>query len=359
MEILLEKCPLNVNTPNNDQSVGDGLPLMPECGRIVKNGFAISAPIKRIYTTSYSYCPAMSNEAAREELRRILVAEQLPAMPHSALSVLKLENDLAKVNINDLVRPIEADPGLAAQVLKFLNSSAFGFQSTISNIRQGVALVGIRIIKNFVLWKAVFSLIPRSKTGTFDVGMLWQDSLRRAMFTRFVLLEIRKGDAEMAFAGALLQDMAVPLLLKLKATDYGYVLDALSKSKKGKRLSELEDEYFGWNHADASHILGQHWKLPEMLINLIAHHLKVAQAPTDITQFPERAVVALSALLPSVARDEWEDRQLFTSTFEACFPGNSRLFATLFDKVDREFDQYAALLQIAPPKQSLFTHIDS
>jgi len=298
----------------------------------------------------------MSNESALEELRRTLITKQLPAMPHSALSVLKLENDLAKVNIDDLARPIEADPGLAAQVLKFLNSSAFGFQSAISNIRQGVALVGIRVVKNFVLWKAVFSLIPKSKTGSFDVGMLWQDSLRRAMFARYLLLETKKGDAEMAFAGALLQDMAIPLLLKAKP-DYGPVLDSLLQNK-GKRLSELEEEFFDWNHADAALVLGEHWKLPEILVDLTSNHLKVAEAAANFAQRPERTVVALSALLPSVAYAEWEDRNLFIRSFDACFPGKPQLYATLFDKVDREFDQYAALLQIALPKQTLFTYID-
>ena len=299
----------------------------------------------------------MRNETVCEELRRILIAGQLPAMPHSAVSVLKLENDLTKVNINDLARPIEADPGLAAQVLKFLNSSAFGFQSTISNIRQGIALVGIRIVKNFVLWKAVFSLIPKSKTGTFDVGMLWQDSLRRAMFARFILLETKKGDPEMAFAGALLQDMSVPLLLKLKAADYGYVLDSLVKNK-GKRLSELEEEFFGWNHADANFVLAQHWKLPEILVDLLSNHLKAVETSKEFSQHPERAVVALSALIPSIANSEWTERKLFVDTFETCCPGNSRLFPMLFDRVDREFDQYASLLQLPAPKQSLFMYID-
>ena len=299
----------------------------------------------------------MSQEFAQDELRQVLVTKQLPAMPHSALSVLKLENDLSKVNIDDLARPIEADPGLAAQVLKFLNSSAFGFQSTISNIRQGVALVGIRVVKNFVLWRAVFSLIPRSKTGTFDVGMLWQDSLRRAMFARFLLLDTKKGDAEMAFAGALLQDMAIPLLLNAKPAQYGPLLDSLARSRN-KRLSDLEKEYFDWTHADAAFILGQHWKLPDILVDLTSNHLKVEETSADFAKNPERAVVALSALLPSVAYADWPDRSLFASSFETCFPGRAKLSADLFEKVDREFDQYAALLQIAPPKQTLFTYID-
>lgn len=299
----------------------------------------------------------MSDESALEELRHVLVAGQLPAMPHSAVSVLKMDNDLTKVNINDLARPIEADPGLAAQVLKFLNTSAFGFQSTISSIRQGIALVGIRIIKNFVLWKAVFSLIPKNKTGSFDVGLLWQDSLRRGMFARFLILEIKRGDSEMAFAGALLQDMAVPLLLKLKAAEYGHVLDSLSKNK-GKRLSDLEEEYFGWTHADASLILGHHWKLPEMLVDLTSNHLDVTKTASEFAKHPERTVVALSALIPSTVQADWDDREMFTKAFETCFPGRSQLYATLFDRVDREFDQYAALLQLASPKRSLFMYID-
>jgi len=299
----------------------------------------------------------MSNESALEELRRTLVTAQLPAMPHSALSVLKLENDLSKVNIADLTRPIEADPGLAAQVLKFLNSSAFGFQSAISNIRQGVALVGIRVVKNFVLWKAVFSLIPKSKNGVFDVGMLWQDSLRRAMFARFLLLEAKKGDPEMAFAGALLQDMAIPLLLKAKSKDYNPLLESLKQSRV-KRLSELEEEFFDWTHADAALVLGQHWKLPEILVDLTSNHLKAEEAAAGFNQHPERAVVALSALLPSVAYADWEDRNLLLSCFETCFPGKSGECASLFDRVDREFDQYASLLQIAQPKQSLSTYFD-
>ena len=299
----------------------------------------------------------MSNTSALEELRNILVTRQLPAMPHSALAVLKLDNDPTKVNIDDIAKPIEADPGLAAQVLKLLNSSAFGFQCTISNIRQGVALVGIRVVKNFVLWRAIFNLIPKNKTGAFDVGMLWQDSLRRAMFARFLLLETKQGDAEMAFAGALLQDMAVPLLLNVKAADYSTLLDTLVKDKT-QRLSDLEMEFFNWNHADASYVLGQHWKLPKILVDLIANHLKVEETSANYKNYPECAVVALSSLLPSVARAEWNERKRFIAAFETCFPGNATLFSTLFDRVDRGFNEYAALLQLAPVKQPLFTYID-
>lgn len=295
--------------------------------------------------------------SVHEELRKILTIEHLPAMPHSALTVLQLDNDLTKVNINDLVRPIEADPALAAQVLKFLNSSYFGFQSAISNVKQGIALVGIRIVKNFVLWKAVFSLIPKNSSGAFDVAMLWQDSLRRAMFSRFILQEVKKGDAEMAFAGALLQDMAIPLLLKIKKQDYGMVLDQLIKSKDAQ-LSVLEEKKFGWNHAQAGSFMSTAWKLPNQLTEIIENHLNVDGMLNNFEQQPEQAAVTLSGFLPIAAREEWKERELFWRYFLTLFPGKENLLKSIFDKVDREFEQYARIIQVNKPKISLLSYVD-
>ncbi len=49
---------------------------------------------------------------------------------------------------------------MAAQVLRFVNSSFFGFSREVANLRLAVTLVGVRTIKNFVMWSAVFSLLP-------------------------------------------------------------------------------------------------------------------------------------------------------------------------------------------------------
>ena len=299
----------------------------------------------------------MTDNISLDRLRKILTVEQLPAMPHSALSVLQLDNDLTKVNINDLVRPIEADPGLAAQVLKFLNSSYFGFQSTISNVKQGIALVGIRIVKNFVLWKAVFSLIPKNKLGSFNVTGLWQDSLRRAMFARFVLLDIKKGDPEMTFAGALLQDMAIPLLIKQQPDDYNDLLNQL-KLAENKRLSELELDFFGWTHADAGGILGRNWKLPDSLTELIETHLDIDVSRDALDVHPEPYVVGLSAFLPMAINRDWAEKDVFMKYLEAIYPNKEEAVDRLFTKVDQEFDQYAALLQLTKPSLTLKSYLE-
>jgi len=289
---------------------------------------------------------------AKEELQATFRVEQLPAMPHSALNVLQLDNDLSKVSINDLVRPIEADPGLTTQVLKFLNSAFFGFQNPVASIKQGIALVGIRTVKNFVLWKAIFSLVPKSGDSVFDVKQLWQDSLHRALFARILGTQFGKDELDLAFAGALLQDMAIPLLLKKKPQQTSQLIQEIKKNPE-KRLSELELASHGWSHADAAEMMCVSWKIPDDLRNLLANHTKIEPYIERPTDNPEQLVVSLSALLPSVTSNRWYEEDKLRNYMDLVFPTQPSLLEDTFAKVDEEFDHFASVLQISKPKKSL------
>ena len=161
----------------------------------------------------------MTTTDSKPKLEDIIRGAQLPALPQSAISLLELSQDSENGPIEFAV-PIEADPGLTGQVLRFVNSSYFGFSREISSIKLAITLVGVRTIKNFALWSAVFSLMPNPKCGPFDLKSLWKDSLRRGLFARSMggLMGIKS--AEDLFAAALLQDMAVPLLAKEMPDQY-------------------------------------------------------------------------------------------------------------------------------------------
>ncbi|MCL2622158.1 MAG: HDOD domain-containing protein [Planctomycetaceae bacterium] len=291
---------------------------------------------------------------AKEELQAAFRIEQLPAMPHSALNVLQLDNDVAKVNIDDLVRPIEADPGLTTQVLKFLNSAFFGFQNPISSVKQGIALVGIRSVKNFVLWKAVFSLIPKTGDVSFDVKLLWQDSLRRALFARLLISQFKHEDQDLAFAGGLLQDMAIPLLLKKKPQQMSQLIRELKQCPE-KRLSDLELASHGWTHADAAEMMCISWKIPEDLRTLLANHTKIDPYIERPMDNPVQLVVSLSALLPTVVSNQWHEEKLLRHYLQTVFPTQPSIMEDTFIQVDQEFDLFSMVLQITKPKISLIS----
>jgi HD-like signal output (HDOD) protein len=123
-------------------------------------------------------------------------------------------------------------------VLRFVNSPYFGFSQEVSSVKSAITLVGMRKIKNFVLWSAVFSQVPDPRCGQFHLKQLWEDSLRRALFARELVTLFGSNVADDAFSAALLQDMAVPLLSKGAPALYARLLEA--RDHGGTRLSALE-----------------------------------------------------------------------------------------------------------------------
>jgi HD-like signal output (HDOD) protein len=293
----------------------------------------------------------MSNQTPLAiDLEQFLKNAQLPALPQSAISLLEISQD-PENGPAEFAIPIEADPGLTGQVLRFVNSSYFGFSREISSVKLAITLVGMRTIKNFSLWSAVFSLMPNPKCGSLDLKSLWQDSLRRALFARAIAKQLGLKSTEDVFAAALLQDMAIPLLAKEASQAYADLLD--SRGQGTRRLSEIERDTLGWTHAEAAGIMARQWNLPEAFACLVEGHTEIDRWLEGGEDCAGKAVVALSALLPSAADPQWDEYEQFESAYERVMViGGPRLVAML-ERTDDEFTEFAPLLKISAPKQTL------
>lgn len=278
------------------------------------------------------------------ELSELLSNAQLPGLPHSAIKIMEMSRD-SQIGPADLAVPIEADPGLAGQVLRFVNSSYFGFSNEISNVKLAIALVGVRTINNFALWSAVFSTMPNPRCGPLDLKTLWQDSLRRALLSRHLVKRAGKQGAEEAFAAALLQDIAVPVLAKELPNEY---TELLSERQGGaQRLSDLERQRFGWTHAEAGGQLARIWHLPEDLARLIEGHVDAEPAATDPAQRLLQSIVALSAKLPSAVDEQWLDQAQFEQGYEQLpLTEPAAPVAEVLAKIDAEFIDLAPALKL-------------
>jgi HD-like signal output (HDOD) protein len=296
------------------------------------------------------YWEHMTATAHRVDLNQILAGAQLPALPQSAIRLLELSQDPSN-GPAEFTPPIEADPGLTSQILKFVNSSYFGFSREITSIKHAIALVGIRTIKNFALWTAVFSLMPNPKCGPFDLKLLWQDSLRRALFARALGRSLGAHDPDELFSAALLQDMAIPVLAKEMSAVYAKLLEY--RREGAVRLSDLERKYFGWSHAEAGAQLARQWRMPAEFVDLIGHHTDVDAALDERAGHPGRLAVALSALLPATADPGWPEAARFEATYAACHPAGSSAVLELLAQLDQEFGAFAPLLNLEQPARSL------
>jgi HD-like signal output (HDOD) protein len=292
----------------------------------------------------------MKTEPSALDLEEVLTAAQLPALPHSAIRLLQISKD-ADAGPAELAAPIESDVGLASQVLRFVNSSYFGFSREVSSIKSAVMLVGMRTIKNFVLWSAVFSKVLDPKCGRFQLKQLWEDSLRRALFARDLIMLFGSKAADNAFAAALLQDMAIPLLAKGAPALYARLLEA--RDRDGTRLSALEHEAFGWTHAEAAKRMAQHWSLPEEFAVVVGSHLEIERWAAEGASHPAELAVAMSALLPSGADRIWLECGSLEDYYERVVPADGPALATLLGQIDDEFRELAPLMKTGNPRISL------
>ncbi|MFO0921507.1 MAG: HDOD domain-containing protein [Pirellulales bacterium] len=291
-----------------------------------------------------------SAPASTLKLMDVLAGTQIPALPTSAMALLELAQDPANGPL-EYARPIEADIGLLGQVLRFVNSSYFGFSREIASVPQAIQLVGVRTIKNFALWSAVFSLIPNPKFGAFELKALWQDSLRRAVFSRALGRAIKLANAEDLFAAALLQDMAIPILLKGLPDQYEHLIER--RNREHLRLSSLERELFGWDHAEAAAALCRNWRLPEEFALLIERHTALDELLGATPPKRDAACIAIAAMLPSCRDQAWDEKDQFVAGVMR-IGGAAVMTSAFIHEVDSCFADFAPLLQLPVPEKSLY-----
>ncbi len=293
---------------------------------------------------------SLATDKSNIDIDHILSNVQIPALPQTAITLLELSHD-ASNGPQEFARPIEADAGLMGQILRFVNSSYFGFAREIASIRQALALVGVRTIKNFALWSAVFSLVPDPKFGPFDLKKLWQDSLRRAVFARILGRQLKLDNAEELFAAALLQDMAIPLLLKELPEHYEQLI--AQRADQGLRLSQLEQDTFGWDHGEVAAALVRNWRLPEEFAVLIERHAKLDELINSTPPARDAACVALGALLPSCDSDEWSERDEFLQGLKQLSSASASSLNKLIAEADTTFEEFAPMMRLPVPDRSL------
>ncbi len=290
----------------------------------------------------------VENQVVYEDLIKRIKGTSLLALPQSAARVLELSKNPAN-GPPEYAIPISADVGLTSQILKFVNSSFFGFRYKITTVQMALSLVHVRTIKNFVLWNAVFALLPNPKCGPFDLKVLCQDSLRRAGFAKIFGAYFQELDAENLFVAALLQDMAIPILAQFWPEEYKSIL--IRHQEEGISISALEQDIFGWNHADAGAYLVREWGFGEELAQSIAAH--TIRGKTSETMKTEDAIIALSSQLPSVMEQDWKAADVFFADFHKLqrkgIPSPGVLFATL----DEVFSDLSNISQMGQPPISV------
>jgi HD-like signal output (HDOD) protein len=205
----------------------------------------------------------------KASLKRILGDYSLPSFPAAIMRTLQQIRN-PNSTASSIAEVLSADPGLLVRVLRMANSAAFSPSKKVENLTQAVALVGLSQLESMVLSVGIRGVLPNPATEAFNSKQFWLTSARRGMLAHSLAARLSPTKQSECFTAAFLQDMAIPLLVDQYPKKYDAILQKWHEL--GGDLTVLEQEEFGWDHAEVATWLCAQWELPEYIAAQIGGH---------------------------------------------------------------------------------------
>ena len=191
----------------------------------------------------------------------------LPTMPAIASQVVRAV-DNPDSSIDDIRALIDQDAAIAARILKISNSALYGFPSEIQSLSHAISLLGTMTVRNLVLAASMKETYKRF--GLME-KLLWQHSSLSGPVA--ALLADYRGigvDPDVAFTAGLMHHIGKTALANSHSSEYERVM--MTVYNEGRSFTDVENEVFGFSHAELGAAVVQQWGLPDSLILTIQHH---------------------------------------------------------------------------------------
>ena len=207
--------------------------------------------------------------------------QQLPALPESAIKLEAIYHN-PDSTFDDMVKVLEIDPLLTADILKAANSPLYGFTREINSITQAVGLFGMGTIRGFALAMIVkksFEL-NLSPYGLSNAEFSNLSKLQNALAVTWYLRQNAKLMELLSPASFLIEIGKV--MISQYLLEEGKDQEFKSKIETGENIKEIELEMCDTYTAAISADIFNHWKFDENLINLV----RLASNPDDCLDEP-------------------------------------------------------------------------
>ncbi len=229
------------------------------------------------------------------------ILKKIKALPPLDETVIQIQRICADKNssMQDLVKVVERDPMLTANILKSSNSPLYGFSKEIKNVGHAISLFGMATIRGFALSSAIkenikIDLAPYgiSKHQFIDISTFqsafmfkWYSKVNRSM------LEILQPASFMMEIGKII--IAHELLEEGKDKEFK---DAATKEASISELSKLEKELVGYANEEITAKIFEKWNLESELIESIGYSIK----PFEADEFTQNYAKALHVVKTSI-----------------------------------------------------------
>lgn len=207
---------------------------------------------------------------SRESIEKKIAA--FPAMPAMCGYLLSKIRD-PNLDFKELADQVKYDPGLTANILKLANSAYFGARGEVDSIQTAVVRLGLIQVFQLVTAAAAGRVLRRELVGYKLTG---EDLLRHSVWVAVASGEL--ADAlgvqapDVIFTAGLLHDIGKIALDEVVAAEESGLRVAMADIKSWDSFEQIEERFFGMNHAEAGARILEKWKFPEVLVSAVRWH---------------------------------------------------------------------------------------
>lgn len=235
----------------------------------------------------------MSVSPNNEAMDRLIAdVDGLHSSPSVAQRILLLTRN-PDFRMKDVVACLEHDPGLAARILRVVNSSRYGLGRQISSIRHAATYLGQRSLRLFAV---TFSLVDTLAKGVHKgiSADYWSRALTMAAIAGRLAKEQSDVEENDGYTTGLLADVGVLVFAQTEATLYGPVYNSY---EHGQPLVDSEEKLFGFSHAALGARLLEKWDLPAHIVLAVADHHAGGDESFPLSRCVRAGNLAADALL--------------------------------------------------------------
>jgi len=216
---------------------------------------------------------ATRNKIRTKKCWDFLEAESLlPVLPDVLREIDEILRD-DNFSIERLVGVIEKDPVVSAKLLQIVNSSAFPKISAISDLQRAVTYLGIKQVREVVLFVCAREMFPPAKRCAEASVTVARQSFRCSKLAVVVAKTVAPGWEKEAATAALLHDIGKMLFFTAPFCDtYFSELGAQGTFNPFDPAWESDQEVFGISHTEIGCCLLLWWDMPLSIVATAAEH---------------------------------------------------------------------------------------
>ena len=209
--------------------------------------------------------------------------KSLPPLPKTIAKVQAIYAD-PESSIADLVKVIEDDPMIIANLLKAANSPLYSFQKDIVNVAQAVSLFGMSMTRAIVLGNSVRKLLNVDMEPYATTSENFADiSAKQAALIQKWYGKIDKTKAEKLFLAALLQETG-KILIASHIIQKNEVTSFKSEIEMSYNIPAVEKSYVGETGSVVTAAIFEHWGFDDDFIEMIRYADDPMNAPSEVRE---------------------------------------------------------------------------